>query len=109
LGDRGAARLAIEAAAAAAGLSEEVFVEAVEEEIRRRLCVEAVSFCGGRRGPAVAELADDWFPRPGARPPHPLDLRVSLALPVVGGGAPAAAFLPGAFGRLGAGCVLPEA
>lgn len=110
LGDPEASRLGLALWARRAGLSVEAFGAAVEEEIRRRLCTEAVAFADPERGSALAALWPAWFPAPSERTgPSPVGVRVCLGGPVLGGGAPAAAFLPKAFARLGAPCVLPEA
>lgn len=110
LGDPEASRLGVALWALRAGLGAEAFAAAVEEEIRRRLCTEAVAFADPNHGAALAGLWPAWFPRPpDAGGEHRVGVRVSLETPVLGGGAPAAAFLPEAFARLGARCVLPEA
>ncbi|MEW6489924.1 MAG: hydantoinase/oxoprolinase family protein [Thermodesulfobacteriota bacterium] len=110
LGDPEASRLGLALWARRAGLSVEAFAAAVEEEIRRRLCTEAVAFADPERGPALAELWPAWFPTRSERTDaSPVEVQVRLGGPVLGGGAPAAAFLPEAFVRLGARCVLPEA
>lgn len=108
LGDPEASRLGIALWARRAGLSPDTFAAAVEEEIRRRLCTEAVAFATPEHGPALAALWPAWFPAGSGRA-SPVAARLTLGAPVLGGGAPAAAFLPGAFARLGARCVLPEA
>jgi N-methylhydantoinase A/oxoprolinase/acetone carboxylase beta subunit len=110
LGDPEASRLGLALWARRAGLSVEDFAAAVEEEIRRRLCTEAVAFADPEHGPALAELWPAWFPARSERTDaSPVEVQVRLGGPVLGGGAPAAAFLPEAFARLGARCVLPEA
>lgn len=108
LGDPQASRRGLALWARRAEMTEAAFVEAVEEEVRRRLCVEAAAFAGGRFGEPVADLWEAWFPR-GGSPAAPVQVQVRLDTPVLGGGAPAAAFLPEAFRRLGTRCVLPEA
>ena len=94
LGEPEAARLGVAIFARLLGLNEPAFAEAVEAEICRRLSAEAVSFVAGTDGevPAGADVEC------GAR----------LRGPVVGAGAPAGAYVPGAFGRLHAQCILPE-
>jgi len=108
LGDPEASRLGIALWTRRAGLTPEAFVAAAEEEIRRRLCAEAVAFADPEHGPALAALWPAWFRRARDRA-SPLAVQVALDAPVLGGGAPAAAFLPAAFERLGAHCVLPAA
>jgi len=108
LGDPEASQLGIALWARRAGLPPETFAAAVEEEIRRRLCTEAVAFADPEHGPALAELWPAWFPTQDDRT-SPVAARVALETPVLGGGAPAGAFLPAAFARLGTRCVLPDA
>ena len=85
------------------------FQEAVEEEICRRLCLEAVCFIGDTDLESLHWVTQQWFrktsnPKPGID----LDLQVTLTAPVIGAGAPAAAYLPPAFQRLNTECILPE-
>ena len=108
LGRRRAAELGLKILAQRLGVDEAAAVEAVEENIRRRLCVEAVSFVGNGQGQTVAEVADLWFARQPERGGVGLDVRVALSAPVVGSGAPAACCLPAAFERLHTECILPE-
>ncbi|MHB8763051.1 MAG: hydantoinase/oxoprolinase N-terminal domain-containing protein [Deferrisomatales bacterium] len=109
LGNAEASRLGLALWARRAGLSEAAFAEAVEEEVRRRLCTEVAAFADPRFGPPLAELWEAWFPRGDEAAASPVRVALALTTPVLGGGAPAAAFLPEAFRRLDARCVLPEA
>ena len=108
LGRRRAAQLGLKILAQRLGMDEAAAAEAVEEHIRRRLCVEAVSFVGNGQGQTVAEVADLWFARQPGRDGVGLDVRVALSAPVIGSGAPAACCLPAAFERLHTKCILPE-
>ncbi len=109
LGDRRASEIGLDIFACFMDMSRDDFVEAVEEEIRRNVCLETVRLVDGGHSGSLAGLMDRWFrtepPRTG---PVDLDVRVSLTVPAVGAGAPAAVCLPKAFERLHTGCVLPD-
>jgi len=85
------------------------FQEAVEEEICRRLCLEAVCFIGDTDLESLRWVTGQWFrktatPNPGIG----LDVGITMTAPVIGAGAPAAAYLPPAFQKLNTECILPE-
>lgn len=110
LGDRETARMAVALMAAALRVSMVELRDALKTGLARRLCLAAVEHLAGKDGSAIAELAHRWFGDGEA--PHAGDtvlrLDLSLSQPVIGTGAPAAAWLPESFRRLNAECRLPE-
>jgi len=93
------------------GMTESDFEEAVEEEISKRLCLEAITHIGDKNDKALTQVVRRWF-RPTSTQKTDgvdLDVRVSLTVPVVGVGAPAAVCLPKTFDRLHSRCVIPNA
>jgi hypothetical protein len=108
LGSRRASELGLRILAQRLGLDQASAAEAVEENIRRQLCVEAVSFVGNGQGQTLAEVSDLWFSRRRQGDGVGLKVRVALSAPVIGSGAPAACCLPAAFARLHTQCILPE-
>jgi hypothetical protein len=109
LGNREAGRLGLAVFARHMGVSETDLAQAVEKEISRRLCLEAVSLLDNKNDDALIQLLSRWF-HPSALPSNKvgLDVKVSLTAPVIGLGAPAAQCLPKAFDRLHGNCVLPD-
>jgi N-methylhydantoinase A/oxoprolinase/acetone carboxylase beta subunit len=109
LGVREAGRLGLAVFAQHMGVAQADFIQAVEEEISRKLCLETVSLLGNKSGSALVQLIDHWF-HPSFHPWDEvgLDVSVSLPAPVIGVGAPAAQCLPKTFDRLHAKCLLPE-
>jgi N-methylhydantoinase A/oxoprolinase/acetone carboxylase beta subunit len=108
-GNREASELGLAVFSKYAGMEGTTFQETVEEEICRRLCLEAVCFIGDTDVESLRWVTQQWFrktsnPKPGID----LDLQVTLTAPVIGAGAPAAAYLPSAFQRLNTECILPE-
>lgn len=110
LGRREAAQLGLAIFARYMGMDESNFAEAVEEEIRKRLCVETVTYVRGEDGEALSRLSHRWFRQaPVAANGVDLDVQLRLTAPVIGVGAPAAAYLPMTFRRLHTECIVPEA
>ncbi len=109
LGNQEAAKFGLAIFAKYTGVEEPDLIETVEEEIRKRLCLEAVIYVGKTNDEVLSKLSHRWFQR---SPSHTngidLDVRVSLTAPVLGVGAPAAAYLPPTFRRLHADCILPK-
>ena len=110
LGTRKAAQLGLSVFARHVNIEEAELIDAVEETISKKLCLETIAFLEEDKENAFSELIPYWFY---SRIPDSgrvgLDLRVSLTAPVIGAGAPAATCLPKAFKPLGCRCVLPEA
>jgi N-methylhydantoinase A/oxoprolinase/acetone carboxylase beta subunit len=108
-GNREASRLGLAVFAKYAGLEEDAFGEGVEEEICRRLCLEAACFVGQTDPESLRWVSRQWL-RKTSRPKQgiDLDLQLTLTAPVIGAGAPAAAYLPAAFEKLNTECILPE-
>ena len=85
------------------------FRNAVEEEISRRLCLEAVCFVGNTNVESLRWAARKWFTRiTQSKSGIDVDVEMTLNAPVIGAGAPAAAYLPAAFQKLNTECILPE-
>ena len=108
-GTRKASELGLAVFAKYAGMEEAAFQRTVEGEICRRLCLEAVCFVGDTDIESLQWVTEQWF----RKPPRPkagidLDLQITLTAPVIGAGAPAAAYLPVAFDKLNTECILPE-
>jgi N-methylhydantoinase A/oxoprolinase/acetone carboxylase beta subunit len=108
-GIREASELGLAISAKYAGMEEAAFRGAVEQEISRRLCLEAVCFVGDTDLESLEWTTQQWFrkasnPKPGID----LDVGITLTAPVIGAGAPAAAYLPAAFEKLNTECILPE-
>jgi N-methylhydantoinase A/oxoprolinase/acetone carboxylase beta subunit len=108
-GNREASELGLAVFAKYAGIEEATFQETVEEEICRRLCLEAVCFIGDTDVESLHWVTQQWFRKTSnSKPGIDLALQVTLTAPVIGAGAPAAAYLPSAFQRLNTECILPE-
>ncbi len=108
-GNREASELGLAVFAKYAGVEEANFQETIEEEISRRLCLEAVCFVGDTDIESLRWVTQQWFRKtPSPKPEIDLDLQVTLTAPVIGAGAPAAAYLPIAFEKLNTECILPE-
>lgn len=104
-----AAKLGLAVFARYAGMDESLFQHAIEEEIHRKLCFEAISFVNETAEETLDWLERHWFQkRSPSLPGISLDIEMKLTVPVVGAGAPAAAYLPDAFQRLHTECILPE-
>lgn len=92
-----------------AGIEAAFLKEAVEEEIYKRLCLETVCFVGDTDTETIQWMAEKCFRKAtGPKPGIGLDLQMTLTAPVIGVGAPAAAYLPPAFQKLNTECILPE-
>jgi N-methylhydantoinase A/oxoprolinase/acetone carboxylase beta subunit len=110
LGSQEAAQLGLAIYARYIGMDESSFAEAVEEEIRKRLCMEAVTYVRDKDGEALSRLSHRWFRQARvAANGVDLDVQLKLTTPVIGVGSPAAAYLPTAFGHLHTKCIVPEA
>jgi N-methylhydantoinase A/oxoprolinase/acetone carboxylase beta subunit len=111
LGVRSASQLGLSVFAAHMNIEEVELLDAVEESISKKLCMETISFLEEDKENAFSDLIPHWFysKAPDSSDRVGLDLRVSLTAPVIGAGAPAATCLPIAFKPLRSECVLPEA
>ena len=108
-GIREASELGLAVFAKYADLEESSFEEAVEEEICKRLCLETVCFVGDTDLESLRWTTQQWFRKSSIKKVGiDLDLQVTLTAPVIGVGAPAAAYLPAAFEKLNTECILPE-
>lgn len=110
LGSREAGRLGLAVFAKHLGMKEPEFMEAVEEVITKKLCLEIINFIDGQDNGPLCQLIDRWFKAPfsdddGVK----LNIQVSLTVPVIAAGAPAPLCLPRTFSRLNSQCILPEA
>jgi len=107
------ARRVVEAAAAARQQSAEEFIKGAQEWITRRITAEIVQFISGC--PVLDESLTTrkrdlggWLFEQNLKPGKSfLRSRIQLTIPMVGIGAPAAAFLPGVAEILGAELILP--
>jgi N-methylhydantoinase A/oxoprolinase/acetone carboxylase beta subunit len=109
-GSRDAAIIGLKVFSHYFGSTEAELAESVEEEIRKRLCMETIAFVGGKDAPAVNKIADRWFPQDFGHTSSKIGLgvTVSLSVPVIGTGAPAGLCLPATFNRLRTHCITPE-
>jgi len=108
-GNREASELGLAVFAKYADMEEAAFKEAVEEEICKRLCLETVCFVGDTDLESLRWTAQQWFRKASnTKAGMGLDVQVTLTAPVIGVGAPAAAYLPAAFEKLNTECILPE-
>jgi N-methylhydantoinase A/oxoprolinase/acetone carboxylase beta subunit len=91
------------------GMDVAALLDAIEEEVCKKLCLEAVCFISETSADSLHWVKQQWF-RKNSKPKMgiELDLQVALTAPVIGVGAPAAAYLPGAFQKLNTQCILPE-
>jgi N-methylhydantoinase A/oxoprolinase/acetone carboxylase beta subunit len=104
-----AAELGLAVFAKYRGMESSFLREAVEQEISRRLCLEAVCFVGETDLESLEWMIRQWFRKAsGPKPGIDLDVGITLNAPVIGVGAPAAAYLPAAFQKLNTECILPE-
>jgi N-methylhydantoinase A/oxoprolinase/acetone carboxylase beta subunit len=110
LGSREAAQAGVSILAKGIGAEEAVLYQALEKEIARRLCVEAVNLSLDRDAPLLLSLMHHWFPNESSRgdEKNTMGLMVRLISPVVGIGAPARAWLPRSFEHLHTTSILPE-
>jgi hypothetical protein len=111
LGNRTAAQLGLSLFAGHANMNEAALVDAVEESISKKLCMETIAFLEEDKASAFYDLISHWFhsKHPDARDKVGLNIKVSLTAPIIGAGAPAETCLPNAFKPLKSKCVLPEA
>lgn len=109
LGREEAAKLGLAVFARYIGIEESLFQQAIEEEIQRKLCLEAISFVNETAEETLDWLEYYWFQkRSSSQPGIGLDIEMKLSVPVVGAGSPAAAYLPITFQRFHTECILPE-
>jgi N-methylhydantoinase A/oxoprolinase/acetone carboxylase beta subunit len=108
-GNPEAAKLGLAIFSRYVGMEPSFLKGAVEEEIQKRLCLEAICFVGDADMEDLSWAAKQWFGNSSVSKPG-VDLNVSMTLsePVIGVGAPAAAYLPMAFKQLNTECILPE-
>lgn len=109
LGILEASELGLSVFAKYAGIEATILKEAVEEEIYKRLCLETVCFMGDTDTETIQWMTEKCFRKvTGPKPGIDLDLQITLTAPVIGVGAPAAAYLPPAFQKLNTECILPD-
>lgn len=109
LGILEASELGLAVFAKYAGIEAVFLKEAVEEEIYKRLCLETVCFVGDTDAETIQWITEKCFRKAtGPEPGIDLDLQMTLTAPVIGVGAPAAAYLPPAFQKLNTECILPD-
>ena len=110
LGSREAAQTGISILAKGLRVNESMLYQALEEQIGRRLCVEAVNLSFHKDAPPLLSLMHHWFPdgKPSRKRKQAIEVSVKLTGPVLGIGAPARAWLPRSFGHLHTSCILPE-
>lgn len=110
LGSREAAQAGISVLARGLGVDESTLYQALEKEIARRLCVEAVSLSFDKDAPPLLSLMHHWFSNETAQDKgdKPIELSVKLTNPVLGIGAPASTWLPRSFDHLHTSCILPD-
>jgi len=110
LGSREAAQAGISILAKGAGVEETALFQAIEKEIARRLCVEAVNLSFSKDAPPLLALMRHWFrdAKSPEREENTMQLSLKLSPPVLGIGAPARAWLPRSFEHLQASTILPE-
>jgi N-methylhydantoinase A/oxoprolinase/acetone carboxylase beta subunit len=91
------------------GMHESSFADTVDEEIRRRLCTEAVSYVGEKDGQVFSRLLEQWYGHSSSTTKGiGLNVQLTLTGPVIGVGAPAQAYLPLAFRHLQTECIVPK-
>ncbi|MBW2096705.1 MAG: hypothetical protein JRI80_17690, partial [Deltaproteobacteria bacterium] len=110
LGSRETARAGISLLAKALGVNESALYQALEKEIARRLCVEAVNLSFHKDASPLLSLMHHWFPGGKAqdRTEQAMKVSVKLTAPVLGIGAPARAWLPRSFEHLQTSCIMPD-
>jgi N-methylhydantoinase A/oxoprolinase/acetone carboxylase beta subunit len=109
-GSREAAQAGISILAKGIAVEETDLFQAVEKEIARRLCVEAVNLSFYKDAPPLLALMRHWFPgaKSHEKGENAMEVSVKLTAPVLGIGAPARAWLPRSFEHLHASTILPE-
>lgn len=107
-GNRDAAKLGLNLFARSLGMEDSAFAQAVEETIQKKLCLGAVAFLENSNGEVLSWLEDRWLGQKECSKDATLKFALSLNVPVVGAGAPAAAYLPAAFHLLHTECILPK-
>jgi len=110
LGSREAAQAGISVLARGLGVDESTLYQALEKEIARRLCVEAVNLSFDKDAPPLLSLMHHWFSNETVQDKREqaIELSVKLTNPVLGIGAPAATWLPRSFDHLHTSCILPD-
>ena len=110
LGSREAAQNAISILAKALGVNKSTLYQALEIEIARRLCVEAVNLSFQKDAPPLLSLMHQWFPNETSqgKREQTMQLSVKLSGPVLSIGAPARAWLSRSFEHLHTSCILPD-
>ncbi len=110
LGSKEAAQVCISILAKGLGIKESALYQALEEEIARRLCLEAVNLSFPKDASPILSLMHHWFPdeKTQRKSEQAIEVSVKLTHPVLGIGAPARAWLPRSFEHLHTSCVLPD-
>jgi N-methylhydantoinase A/oxoprolinase/acetone carboxylase beta subunit len=91
------------------GMDVTTFLKVIEEEICKKICLEALCFISETNVESLEWVKQQWFKKNSkSRKGIAIDLQVSLTAPVIGIGAPAATYLPGAFQKMNVQCIFPE-
>ncbi len=110
LGNREASRLGLAIFAKHLAIQASELIETVEEEIAKKLCLEALNFIDDKDNGTLAQLIERWFKKsPFNADGVNLNIQLSLTAPVIGVGAPAPLCIPATFKRLNSQCILPQA
>lgn len=111
LGNPGAAAAGLEVFAKRLKVGKDAVTDMLVRTVNKKVCLTAVGHLAGGNAGAITALLDCWFDSPDTTGENGPRLQHSLSLthPVIGTGAPAASWLPGAFEHLHGRCVLPEA
>jgi N-methylhydantoinase A/oxoprolinase/acetone carboxylase beta subunit len=108
-GNQKAARLGLAIFSKYLDMSESIFGKVVEEEIHKKLLLEAICLICDAKMEDLSWVGKQMFREATVRQSEvDLDIGMRLTSPVVGVGAPAGAYLPAAFRRLETECILPE-
>lgn len=108
-GDRAAAQAAIRLFAQALSVTPEALARHVASAVSRHLCMEAARHLLAKDGEAVCDLGHLWLePIDPPKEASGIQMRLSLACPVIGVGAPASAWLPRAFQAVSGDCRIVE-
>ncbi len=109
-GSREAAQAGVGIMAKGLGVNESTLYQALEEEIAKRLCVEAINLSFHKDAPPLLSLMHHWFfhEKSAGKKEQPIQLSVKLTNPVLGIGAPARAWLPHSFEHLHTACIMPD-
>ena len=111
LGNPGASAIGLAVFAKRLKVDKVTMTENLVRTVHKKICLTAAGHLAGKDTNAITALLDRWFDsvEPGDEKGPQLHHQLSLSHPVIGTGAPAAAWLPKAFEHLHGPCILPEA